>query len=46
MSFRDRSLLQMFQTSLQTLQNILTGGMGTMTPPQDLKYAPTLNPEP
>mmetsp|Transcript_32224 Transcript_32224/g.76547 ORF Transcript_32224/g.76547 Transcript_32224/m.76547 type:complete len:1079 (+) Transcript_32224:189-3425(+) len=36
-SFRDRSLLQMFQTSLQTLQNLLTGSMGTMTPAQDLK---------
>jgi len=36
-SFRDRSLLQMFQTSLQTLDNVLRGGMGTLTPTQEIK---------
>mmetsp|Transcript_32988 Transcript_32988/g.77770 ORF Transcript_32988/g.77770 Transcript_32988/m.77770 type:complete len:1072 (+) Transcript_32988:97-3312(+) len=36
-SFRDRSLLPIFQISMQTLSSLLTGSMGQMTPEQDVK---------
>jgi len=36
-SFRDRNLLQIFQISLQTLQQLLSGSMGQITPTQDTR---------
>ncbi len=36
-SFRDRNLLQIFQISLQTLQQLLSGAMGTLEPQQDVR---------
>ncbi len=36
-SFRDRNLLQIFQISLQTLQQLLAGAMGSLEPQQDVR---------
>jgi len=34
-SFRDRSLLHLFQLSLQTMSQLVSGAMGAISPPQD-----------
>jgi len=36
-SFRDRNLFQIFQISLQTLQQLLSGTLGQITPQQDVR---------